>query len=338
MKSTAVTHARKTSSIPLGKCGCNCAACPTYKGDLKTMARRKYCSVGWEKYLGIKLSPEKLRLCDGCSIPDLERKTYYLNCKIRKCAMTNEVKNCAYCSGYPCEELKKAHSVQNIKSRDEFTRETGKDISKSEYKAFIEPYAGLLHLDAVRRTLHKGDIKQYKFFSLGTSFASLPAGAKSKGNAGKIIYSLLTALCCENNISYAHYQTLQTKREQCIKILWAMGLFGTFDHEGDHLELDAKTFSSQKIRCMYNTLLEYCNALKRYDVHCEIVPTVRRGWLTPMGGLRKEGWIFRCSFGEKLHGKDVLQAFREYVIKLNAKYGSRALRLFDAADISVMIN
>jgi hypothetical protein len=37
-----------------------------------------------ERFLNIKLSPEKLRACDGCSIPDPDRKIYYLNCRIRK--------------------------------------------------------------------------------------------------------------------------------------------------------------------------------------------------------------------------------------------------------------
>ena len=50
----------------------------------------------------------------GAQSSDSERKTYYLNCKIRKCAMINAIDNCAYCNGFPCEELLKAHSVQQI--------------------------------------------------------------------------------------------------------------------------------------------------------------------------------------------------------------------------------
>jgi len=91
----------------LAKCGCDCINCPTYKENIRTMENRKICSAGWEKYVGIKLSPEKLRACDGCSVLDEKRKTYYLNCKIRKCAIINGIENCAFCKGFPCDELKK---------------------------------------------------------------------------------------------------------------------------------------------------------------------------------------------------------------------------------------
>ena len=108
---------------------------------------RRICSSGWEKYLNIKLSPEKLRACDGCSIADPERNIYYLNCRIRKCAMINGIENCAYCSGYPCEELTKTHSVQKIYNREDFIKKTGKEITETDYRRFIEPYAGLCHLN-----------------------------------------------------------------------------------------------------------------------------------------------------------------------------------------------
>jgi hypothetical protein len=71
-----------------------------------------------------------LRACDGCSIPDPDRKIYYLNCRIRKWAMINGIENCAYCKGFPCDELIKAHSVQQITNREEFKIETGKEISE----------------------------------------------------------------------------------------------------------------------------------------------------------------------------------------------------------------
>ena len=114
----------------IAKCGCDCYNCSTYKENIRTNEDGNKCSAGWEKFLDIKLSPEKLRLCDGCSVPDSERKTYYLNCKIRKCAMINEIENCAFCAGFPCDELLKAHSIQKINNRDDFIKKTGKEISE----------------------------------------------------------------------------------------------------------------------------------------------------------------------------------------------------------------
>ena len=94
-------------NINIAKCGCDCFNCPTYKENIKTIENRKKCSAGWAKYLDLKLSPEKLRACDGCSIPDTERKTYYLNCIIRKCAMTNGIENCAYCTVFHAKSYRK---------------------------------------------------------------------------------------------------------------------------------------------------------------------------------------------------------------------------------------
>ena len=102
----------------IAKCGCNCSQCPTFKDNLQTFEDRKRCSWGWKKYLNIKLSPEKLRLCDGCSISDDKRKVYYLNCYVRKCAMKNGVKNCAYCSAYPCQEVLAIHSLQKLDAKE----------------------------------------------------------------------------------------------------------------------------------------------------------------------------------------------------------------------------
>ena len=155
----------------IAKCGCNCISCPTYKENVRTIDNRRECSSGWEKFLDIKLSPEKLRACDGCSISDSERKTYYLNCKIRKCAMINAIDNCAYCKSFPCEELLKAHSVQQITKREEFIKKIGKEISEQDYKLFIEPYAGLYRLNQIRQKITDKDFKDSKTFFIKIKFA-----------------------------------------------------------------------------------------------------------------------------------------------------------------------
>lgn len=117
-----------------------------------------------------------------------------------------------------------------------------------------------------------------------------------------------------------------------------MGRFGNFSKDGSYIELDSKTFMTQKIHGMYNTLLGYLNDLKKHDILCEIIPLVSKGWLTPMGGLRKEGWIFRLKFGDPVRGGDTLQVFKDYVQKLDTKFGNKAFKLFKAADLSVMMN
>jgi hypothetical protein len=323
-----------TNSI--SKCGCICINCPTYRDNITTIEKRRNCSFGWKKYLNIKLNPEKLRACDGCSIDDSERKTYYLNCKLRKCAMINEIDNCAYCTGFPCDEVLKAHSVQKINNRDEFIKKTGKEVSDNDYRIFIEPYTGIYHLNKIRQTLTDKDLKKYKSYSIKAKFAYFD-NSNFKQKALEKIYLLLTTICIEKNISYARFQTLENKREQLMKILWAMGYHGILNKDNGIFELDSNTFLSNKIHGMYAMVQEYIKDLKTYDVCCEVVPLVKQGWLTPMGGLRKEGWVFRLEFGDSLDGIKTQRVFNDYIQKLNAKFGNKAYKMFKMADLSIMI-
>ena len=87
---------------------------------------------------------------------------------------------------------------------------------------------------------------------------------------------------------------------------------------------------------MHPILLEYFNDLKEYDVHCEIVPLIEKGWLTPTGGLRNNGWMMRLAFGESLKGKETIEIFKEYIMKLYEKYGKNRFKYFKKADLGVI--
>jgi len=321
----------------IAKCGCDCFNCPTFKDNIRTIDERIKCSAGWNKYLDIKLSPEKLRACDGCSIPNSQRKIYYLNCKARKCAITNGFDNCAFCKGFPCEELLEVHSIQKIKDRKAFIRKTGKEITDQEYQEIIEPYTGINHLTKIRQHLKVKDLRDFKEFSAKVKFAGFENSYEELEGLMEI-HSLLTTMYVSQNVSYARLQTLETKRGKLLKILWAIGLYGKLKEAGRYVELDGKSFLSQKILSMYKVLLDNVNDLEKIDIHCEIIPLVVKGWLTPSGGLRKEGWIIRLSFGESLNGCTTLKKFMDYILKLNERYGKKGFRLFNRADLSIMID
>lgn len=318
----------------IAKCGCDCINCPTFKENIQTIADRKKCSTGWQKFLGLNLSPEKLKPCDGCSVPDEKRKIFYLNCKIRKCAIVNQIENCAYCTGFPCNELINAHSVQKICSREAFIKITGKEISESDYELFIKPYSGLLHLSNIRQNLSDTDLKNFKLFSNKAKFTSFPDFKNSNENQ-KMIYSLLTTLCSVKNVSYAKFVSIEKERELILKTLWSIGKNGIFKENNQYLEVESKIFLSEKITGMYPTLLNYFEILKKYDIKCEIIP-LKKEWLTPMGGLRKEGWKMRLMFGEKLKGKKTLLEFKNYVSMLIENYDNKAYRYFTKADFTLM--
>jgi hypothetical protein len=239
----------------IAKCGCNCGQCPTFKDNLQTDGDRKRCSWGWEKYLNIKLSAEKLRLCDGCSILDENRKIYYLNCYVRKCAMINGIKNCAYCSAYPCHEVLTIHSLQKLGAKDKIIERLGAAIPKNDYLAFIEPYEGVKHLNEIHQTIDVDEIIEMKRFSSRSKIAAPPNHlpfSKNEISAYKFLHQILATMEVADNVSYARQFILEKNRKQLLKILWAFGRFGELKDEDDsHLVMDSETYSSQKISSYY---------------------------------------------------------------------------------------
>jgi len=325
----------------IGKCGCNCAACPTYKNNVQTIEQRKECSSGWERYLKIKLSPEKLRACDGCSLPDNKRKVFYLNCKIRKCCDENGMASCAYCSVFPCRELESVHSMQSIQTKNDFTSLTGKDITEADFEKFIEPYAGLKHLNEIRKNMNKSEIKSYKKFthkSKSIKFPKgLPASEDTTRHGLKRIYDMISSLAIRANVSYAEYVTIRAKREQLLRILMAFGIFGSFVRTGSHfLELEGETYLAQRLPGMYHKLLEYLDELKQYQISGEIIVLDPGIWQTPTGGLRKKGWKIRISFGESTTDKEDIKVFKDYLMKLHQKHGKNTYKHLNMADLTVM--
>jgi hypothetical protein len=323
-----------------GKCGCDCTNCPTYKDNIKTIEERIKCSAGWGKYLNIKLSPEKLRACDGCSLPDSDRKVYYLNCAIRKCCMENDIKNCAYCTLYPCDELKNVHSIVNIHTKEEFTRNTGKSITNEDYIIFIEPYAGIKHLNEIRNNIKKSEIKDYKKYSVKIKFADFPQRINKSNdiNSLKRIYSFLTSIGVLQDISYARFLSVKKRREVLLKIIWTIALLGEFKETNSaFLELDAKTFLSQKIYGMYDKLKDCFKELKKHKIYCDIIPLDTKKWLTPTGGLRNEGWKIIMSFGSDISDLIALGTLKKLVTRLNNKYDRKAYAYFNRADLNVII-
>lgn len=64
--------------------------------------RSQKCSP---KYTIQILSQQIICDCDGCKIFDGRLFTGCTSCEIRKCAIDNNLANCAYCSNYSCDKL-----------------------------------------------------------------------------------------------------------------------------------------------------------------------------------------------------------------------------------------
>jgi len=107
-------------------CGINCSKCPAYlatqeKNDekLETLAKE------WS-FESIQFTAKDLK-CDGCF--SSERIFSWCEmCEIRKCAIQQNLENCAFCSNYPCAKLERSHqkapdakeTLENIRKEKNF--------------------------------------------------------------------------------------------------------------------------------------------------------------------------------------------------------------------------
>jgi hypothetical protein len=322
------------------KCGCNCGRCPSYKENLQTDEDRQRCSDGWFKYLGFRLSPGKLRLCDGCQTPDDENPVRYLNCSVRKCAVRNGVETCAHCSEYPCEDVKNLHEIQRADAKERIAARLGTPIPEEDYLAFIEPYEGIKHLDEIRASLGPEDIVEMTRVSVKPRIVDFPDDlpfSEEETSAFEALHWLLAVVEAVEGVSYARQTALEKRRRHLLKLLWVFGRFGELKEEGgSHLVIDSETYLAQKIHSSYSRVKDYCKALEGYGVHCEHVPLAEGGWLTPTGALRRRGWCMKMSFDNDAGGASALNALQSYAARLGEEYGQRAFRYFSKADMRVL--
>jgi hypothetical protein len=330
----------------IAKCGCNCSRCPTYKENLKTREDRIRCSWGWKEYLNLSLSPEKLRLCDGCQISDKQRKVYYLNCVVRKCAMENGIENCAYCSLYPCDEVNSLHVTFAPDFKEKTEKKLGKKIPDKDYLDFIECFEGIKHLNDIRKTINKKEIVEFKKFPIQSKLAPFPEDMNKKDLFGyKSLYNLIDKINGNvDDLSFAERERLRKKRPYLLTLLWTFGLYGKSDKKDENfLTINSLDYTKEENQCMYDKLMSYFNILKNYGVNLELTPIIEDGWITPTGGLRakigkKEDplWIMVLSFDSIAGGGDGLIALGKYSKKLLSEYGKKAFKYFSKADMRVL--
>ena len=96
----------------LAYCGLKCDSCPifltTFESDSSLQqSMRKSVAETINSLYGLNFNSEDITDCEGCKTNTIRIFKGCLNCAVRACAKSNKVENCAYCTDYPCEILKK---------------------------------------------------------------------------------------------------------------------------------------------------------------------------------------------------------------------------------------
>ncbi len=320
------------------RCGFSCSNCASYCENLKTLEDRELCSSSWFKYLGFRIKPEKLIACSGCSTPDKEKPNLYINCKVRKCANINEVPNCGYCSGFPCEDS--SNISFDADKRKKIEEKLGYPMPENDYLKYVESYEGVKHLHGIRASISEDDIIEMKTFSAAPKTAAFPEKISGTGKRQmlKEIYGIIADLDSVKKTTYARKLVLGKRRPNLLRLLFMFGLHGeTVSSGGIYLLVDSETYSKQKIISYHHVVLEYFSILSKSGVVCKIIPE-NDGWLTPKGGLRRSGWKMSMKFNRDEHENlEMIILLKDYADRLYDAHGKNALRYFSRADMNVFM-
>ncbi len=326
------------------KCGFVCSRCAAYKDNVKTKQQRQRGSDGWKKYYGFKIRIDRM-YCDGCPTPD-DRKPILLprSCIIRTCAMTNGAETCAHCSEYRACMYDLRIFNPGVDRKEIETRMRAL-IPEEDYVTFIEPYEHLKHLKKIRASLNPGNIVTAKTEAAKTKVVDFPDKlpfSKKRISAYKALHGVLAAIISVSGKTYAQQVVLKKRKRNLLRLLWTFGLCGKLKKaKGSHLVIDSETYAAQKLPGNLGTVLFYSKILKGFSVYSEVVPLVKekfgeKGYLTPMGWLKRKGWSMTMSFSKKAGGASGLNALKYYATVLSKRYGKKALHYFEKADLEVL--
>jgi hypothetical protein len=330
------------------KCGCNCGHCPAFKENAKTYEDRKRCSEGWAKYLGAKLKPDVIQ-CEGCQAKDPWKTGNLLpdpSCYVRPCAVHTGVKNCSYCSAFPCEDLKTRIPGKDFRELTE-TR-MGFTMLEEDYLRFIEPYEGLKHLDEIRSKLAKDEIvDNAEVMPLKIQIVEFPRDLQfpEKENATyKRLHDLLSSILTARADLYVRQVILSRRRPHILGILWILGLYGEFEKgKKDRLFLDSEIHGIRK---------QYSWLVRKRDISFIGAPRQAAKLLREYGinidfEKRGKGWRFTLSFDKKAGGKAALSALKNYATWLadehgeptyagNSRFKGNAFKQFSRIDMKIL--
>ncbi|MBN2546644.1 MAG: DUF3795 domain-containing protein [Spirochaetes bacterium] len=89
----------------IAQCGLNCAICEAFIATKNNDESKKIeIAENWNKIYNHKFSAEDIN-CVGCRMEGAHIG-YCTKCEVRKCGISKNVENCAFCNDYPdCKTL-----------------------------------------------------------------------------------------------------------------------------------------------------------------------------------------------------------------------------------------
>jgi len=293
--------------------------------------------------------------CLTCQTPDKEipkgAKIPLRGCNIRQCVTRIGIKNCAYCSRFPCGAVR---DLSTEWTREKIEAKHGASLTEKDYLTFVEPFEGLKHLERIHASLRPADIvKAVAVPPLETKIADFPSGllfSDEEMSAFKAVHRLLASLKrssvgLTDTDTFAQQQRLKSRMPFFLRFLWIFSRHGEFNKEnGEYLTVDSETYmanrGSEKTLANWsfveNTILRI---LPEFGIHCKRVllkGAKEKDLTTGTGYMRNKGWNMTISI-DKAHGDAAtLKALQTYAKKLDEKYNKKAFNYFSNVDMKLL--
>lgn len=329
-----------------GKCGNNCGRCALYKDNL-TAVKRQWCAEGMGKYINWHPNPDRLRLCAGCQATD--GFTYIQNCAVQKCAQYNGVENCARCAVFPCRHVPTVSL--SVGYRDQVAARLGGPIPEQDYRAFIEPYEGIKHLEAIRASLDpEAFVEPAAVPPLRTRVVDFPGAlplSHTETAAYRALHRLLADILSARAELYVQQMVLKKRRPVIWNLLWVFGRHGKLvDGDDPHLVIESETLGSlpefknivrKRDNALHGSAAIAAELLHDFGVKIDHIPSTSKDWL------------LRMTFDDPAGGAAGLRALKRYVTRLierhgaptyagSSRYKGEAFSRFSKADMRPLAN
>ncbi len=340
----------------VGECGNMCNGCPWGRYLRAEMTPRKWEAYVEEvkKYVGYYPSKNP---CYGCQTPDDELSkevgvhNFLRGCSVRKCALENDLENCAYCSRYPCDHLV---VLDQEHTRETVSKRLGEPVPDDMYEKHVKIFEGMKQLDVFRAGLSDDIIVAVQ--TIEPKKAKLtefpPTLTESKKHSGlKKLHETLSSLAhssfgLKDADTPATQEMVKTRRAIIFRLLWILAVHGELDDKGTMM-LDSLSISTHKkgTSGFPNTegaWLRLLAMMKNAGMQAEIVPQTDElysglGWLRDrIPKTEDPAWFLKVDFDEEIGGRDALRWLQEYGEKLEAEHGKRAFGQFRKVDMRVL--
>lgn len=336
----------------VSKCGMNCAGCPWSPITRKRIPKEEHDEFRKRAKAILGFTPTE-KPCMLCLTPDEKiskdvthwHARFRRGCQVRKCVTNMGIKNCAYCSRFPCA-FEKAHA--GTWTRENFEKIHNRPFPDEEYHTFIESFEALKRLERIRATLKPNEIVEaITVPPLRMKVAEFPdALSDLQFEPFKQVHTLLSklkqsTLAVEDADLAPQQYRLKKRVKHFLRFLWIFAASGYLkETDTGYLVVDAETFHANRGSETGLTTWSYLEhtispALAKFGMQVDLVELAKE-WKTPMGGLRKAGWEIRLSFTNKIGGLASLKAFQTFGKKLQEKYGKRAFRYFADVDMQLL--